>query len=139
MKLSITFLLLMVSSNVSAETLAFSKLVSASDGSTYFEDDSLVWNPFETTNGTALATDLLEASNVGFLTLPAGSRSDWHPAPRKQYVMVLIGTMEVIAGNNESRVFTPGSVLLVTDTEGQGHKTNALHDEEVFLVWVPIP
>jgi quercetin dioxygenase-like cupin family protein len=84
-------------------------------------------------------TALLPALSVGYLRITAGFRADWHPAPRKQYVMVLSGTMEVEAGDGERRTSTARSVLLVTDVDGRGHRTNALGSEGVFLVWVPIP
>jgi hypothetical protein len=53
--------------------------------------------------------------------------------------MVLSGKLEVEAGDGERREFTPGTVLLVTDVDGRGHKTNALGTDDVFLVWVPVP
>jgi hypothetical protein len=30
-------------------------------------------------------------------------------------------------------------VLLVMDVDGKGHRTNVLGEQEVFVVWVPIP
>ena len=53
--------------------------------------------------------------------------------------MVLTGSMEVEADDGEKRTFTPGSVLLVTDVDGLGHRTRGVGEQEVFLVWVPIP
>jgi hypothetical protein len=53
--------------------------------------------------------------------------------------MVLTGVMEVEAGDGEKRTFTPGSVLLVTDVDGMGHRTQVVGEQEVLLVWVPIP
>ena len=81
----------------------------------------------------------MAARQIGFLRLSGSYRSDWHTAPRKQYVLVLEGILEVEAGSGEKRSFCPGSVLLVTDTSGRGHRTNVLSDEGVLLAWVPIP
>jgi hypothetical protein len=53
--------------------------------------------------------------------------------------MVLSGVLEVEVGDGERRSFGPGNVLLVTDTEGQGHLTNVIGNEDAFLVWVPVP
>jgi len=33
----------------------------------------------------------------------------------------------------------PEALVLVTDTEGRGHRTNVLGNEDVFLVLVPVP
>lgn len=122
-----------------AEALPVVRLVGDGADTTRFVEESLEWNVFSTPDGDLPATALLPASEIGFLTLPAGYRSDWHPAPRKQYIMVLEGAVEVEAGDGETRVFRPGSVLLVTDTEGRGHKTNVVGDADVLLVWVPVP
>ena len=80
-----------------------------------------------------------DASKIGFLRSPKGLKSGLHPAPAKQFVMVLTGLMEVESGDGERRQFLPGSVLLVTDTQGSGHRTSVLGDQDVFLAWVPIP
>ena len=76
---------------------------------------------------------------MGFLRIPVGWKPARHPAPRKQFVMVLTGVLEVEAGDGEKRTFTPGSVLLVTDVDGMGHRTQVVGAQEVLLVWVPIP
>jgi len=108
---------------------------------THFRTDTLEWAP---SNPRAMAvlgdlTELYPATHLGFVRIPAGYQDDWHPAPRKQYVMVLSGKLEVEAGDGESRAFTPGTVLLVTDVAGRGHRTRVLGTEDVFLVWVPVP
>ena len=43
------------------------------------------------------------------------------------------------AGDGERRTFAPGSVLSVTDTQGPGHRTFVVGEQDVFAVWVPIP
>jgi len=110
---------------------------------THFRTDILEWSGDPSSAGANVpatkTTKLFPATQIGYVHMPAGYHADWHPAPRKQYVMVLRGKMEVEAGDGEKREFTAGSVLLVTDVTGRGHKTSALGDEDVFLVWAPIP
>ena len=86
-----------------------------------------------------MVTPFLDATKIGFLRLPKGYKAGLHPAPAKQFVMVLTGRMEVESGDGEQKQFLPGSVLLVTDTQGSGHRTSVLGNEDVFLVWVPVP
>jgi hypothetical protein len=136
---SATLLSLIVSWNVGAQAqqpLQYSVLFSDSNRITHFRHEHLSW---EERPGGGMATPFLDASKIGFLRLPKGFESDLHPAPAKQFVMVLTGVMEVQSGDGERRQFLPGSVLLVTDTEGPGHRTSALGNEDVFLVWVPVP
>ena len=106
-----------------------------------FRTDTLDWvavNP-DVRAAYGDLTALYPATEIGFVRIPAGYHDDWHNAPRKQYVMVLRGTLEVESGDGEKRIFISGDVLLVADVNGQGHRTKVVGEEEVFLVWVPIP
>ena len=85
-----------------------------------------------------MMTNLFPARLVGFFRAMPGWSMSWHPAPRRQLVMVLTGSMEIEVGDGEKRIFEPGSVLLVEDTIGEGHKTKALGNTELLFVWVPI-
>ena len=46
--------------------------------------------------------------------------------------------MEEEVWDGEKRIFEPGSVLLVEDTEGKGHKTKVIGQKDLVFVWVPI-
>ena len=109
--------------------LGYSVLYSDAEGVTHFRDEYLPWK--KSSSGSA-TTPLEDAEQIGFVRAPAGIRSDWHPAPRKQFVLVLKGVMEVEAGDGERRKFTSGRVLVVADTEGRGHRTNILGDLRGF-------
>ena len=54
---------------------------------------------------------------------------DWHNAPQKQYIIILKGEVEIEVSTGEKRIFRGGDVLLVEDTEGQGHKSRAISGE----------
>jgi hypothetical protein len=122
------------------QQLQYSIIFSDSRDVTHFRDEQLAW---QTTQGSGnvpiKVTPFLDAEKIGFLRLPKGYRTDWHPAPGKRFVMVLTGVMEVEARDGKRREFVGGSVLLVTDTQGRGHRTNVLGNQDVFLVWVPVP
>lgn len=104
---------------------------------THFRDEYLSWRTGS--DPKTLTTPFEEAQKIGFSRLLKGFKSDWHPAPLRQFVMVLSGLMEVEAGDGTRRQFAPGSVLLVTDTQGRGHRTYTVGNQEVLLVWVPVP
>ena len=121
------------------EQLTYATLYTGSDAKTHFKDDAMPWHPVASSAPEPPhVTPLQDATKIGFLRSPVGRQTDWHPAPRKQFVMVLTGILEVEAGDGEKRKFTPGSVLLVTDVDGMGHRTQGVGEQEVFLVWVPI-
>jgi Cupin domain len=121
------------------EQLQYSVVFSDSKDVTHFRYEHLAWQATQGTAGPLLATPFLDAEKIGFLRIPSGYRADWHPAPSTRFVMVLSGTAEIEVGDGERRTFGPGSVVLVTDTKGRGHRTNALGNQDVFLVWVPVP
>ena len=119
------------------QQLKYSVLFPDSQQVTHFRDEYLSWRTGG--NPKTLTTPFEEAQKIGFLRLLKGYKSDWHPAPLKQFVMVLSGLMEVEAGDGTRRQFAPGSVLLVTDTQGRGHRTYRVGNQDVLLVWVPVP
>ena len=122
------------------EPLTYATLYTGFDGKTHCKDEALPWHPVANVATEPLyVAPLQDATHIGFLYSPFGRTTDWHPALRKQCVMVLTGSMGVEAGDGEKRTFTPGSVLLVTDVDGMGQKTRGVGDQAVLLVWVPLP
>ncbi len=45
----------------------------------------------------------------------------WHPAPTRQLMFVLAGSVEITVSDGEMRSFGPGSVLMAEDVHGRGH------------------
>jgi hypothetical protein len=123
------------------QRLRYSVVFSDSGDVTHFRDEELPWQVHQSSDPRhpILVTPFLDAERIGFLRLPVGYSSDWHPAPGKRFVMGLTGVVEVEVGDGQRRRFGPGSVVLVTDVTGRGHKTTVLGDQDVLLVWVPVP
>ena len=136
--------------------VAFSTLAAAQDerqftytvvfedqqGVTHFREEQLRWQTSQTTqlgNMPALLTPYLDAQKIGFVRLHAGYDADWHPAPSKRFVIVLSGTGEIEVGDGERRALAAGGVVLVTDTQGRGHRTSAVGNQDVLIAWVPVP
>ena len=46
---------------------------------------------------------------------------DWHTTPRRQYMVLLKGSVVIEVADGTSRRFGPNDVLLLEDTEGKGH------------------
>lgn len=84
-------------------------------------------------------SERLAASDLAFAALPAGYYGDWHPAPRRQYGLLLSGTVEVETGDGARRSFSAGSVFLLEDTTGQGHRTRVVGDQQALIALVPVP
>lgn len=68
-------------------------------------------------------SELYPVQGVEFRETPADYHFDWHTAPRRQFIVLLDGEIEITAGTGEVRRFRGGDILLVEDTEGRGHLT----------------
>ena len=91
------------------------RLYTGDDGQSHLEEMDLGSHP-------DLAT-IQSTTHVVFRESPAGSFSDWHTAPRRQYVITLDGEMEIGLGDGSVHRFGAGTALLAEDLTGQGHTT----------------
>ena len=80
----------------------------------------------------------LRASQVGFMNAPAGWASDWHPSSARNLFFVISGEWEVTASDGETRRFGVGSVLLVEDTNGQGHSSRVVSEVDSLAALVQL-
>jgi hypothetical protein len=109
----------------------------------YTGDDGL--SHFEDVEVESSATDVPnpgEAITVGSLIFrqsPAGRFSDFHRAPRRQFVITLSGGAEIEASDGEVRRVGPGSIMLAEDTTGKGHITRVVGDTERLFLFVTLP
>ncbi len=81
---------------------------------------------------------LYNSGNIGFLSekikatgmiireTPEDYDYDWHNAPQRQYIVMLDGEVEIEISDGTKRIFRTGDIILVEDTEGQGHKSKAV-------------
>jgi hypothetical protein len=69
---------------------------------------------------------------------PATSFSDFHTAPRRQYVVIMSGTMEIEIGDGTTRRLIPGDVLVAEDLTGKGHITRGVGTDPRVTLAVPL-
>jgi hypothetical protein len=95
------------------------RIYTGQDGQTHFEDI-----PMPADEGHDVA--LQAGANLAFRCFPADYFSDWHTAPRRQYIFILAGQMEIGIGDGSTRRFGPGDVVLADDLTGKGHTTRSV-------------
>jgi len=67
-----------------------------------------------------------------------GNVIDWHRAPRRQYVITLVGHAELeVAGGKKINV-GPGHVDLVEDVTGKGHITKVTGADDRITLQLPL-
>jgi quercetin dioxygenase-like cupin family protein len=61
------------------------------------------------------------AQSFVMVQCPVGWGGELHPAPRRQIVVCIDGTMTVESSLGDSRKIAPGCCVLLEDTIGKGH------------------
>jgi quercetin dioxygenase-like cupin family protein len=70
-----------------------------------------------------------DTTKVRFGIREPGVMQDWHPAPQRQFVIILSGALEIGFEDGSKKVFKAGDARLVEDTTGKGHTTIAVGNE----------
>jgi hypothetical protein len=80
----------------------------------------------------------LPATGIIFREVQPDYDLDWHPAPRRQYIINLDAGVEITASDGEKRLIGPGEVFLVEDTHGKGHLSKSVAGKMRHSIFVPI-
>lgn len=107
------------------------RIYTGDDGESHFEE-----HPIEFGGGDRPAAAAEPATEIQFRLRPGGSFIDYHPAPRRQYVIYLTARVEIGCADGTSVVMEPGDVLEAEDTTGHGHTSRVL--QEGICAFVPL-
>jgi len=80
----------------------------------------------------------LPATGIIFREVAPDYDLDWHPAPRRQYIINLDAGVQITASDGEVRRIGAGEVFLVEDTWGKGHLSKALDAKMRHCIFVPV-
>jgi quercetin dioxygenase-like cupin family protein len=106
------------------------------DGETHFEDVEVALK-----DSRIVARQLSETTQTKgmFFSLTQGDFFiDFHHAPRRQYIIILEGQVDVGIGDGTVRRFGQGDVLLVEDTTGRGHTTRSVNGQAIREIFVTL-
>ena len=111
----------------------FVRIYTGPDGESHFEDltDTLSGGEFG-------PTQIQVAESIFFTRSRVGNMSGWHTAPRCQYVIGIVGEVEIVTGDGTALRFKPGDVLLAEDLTGHGHTTRVVGDSIRVSAMVPL-
>ena len=107
------------------------RIYTGQDGQTHFEDLPL---PADESQNIALPA----GASLTFRRFPPDYFSDWHTEPRRQYIFILSGQMEIGIGDGTARRFGPGDVVLADDLTGRGHTTRTVGGVPRVSATVPV-
>ena len=104
-------------------------------GETHWRDIEVEWA--EERNGSKLSKRL-PATGIIFRQTSGDYDLDWHPAPRRQYIINLDAGVQLTASDGEARVIGAGEVVLVEDISGQGHLSKSVNNQMRHSIFVPV-
>ncbi|HSJ02688.1 MAG: hypothetical protein ACAI34_03095 [Verrucomicrobium sp.] len=112
------------------------RIYTGEDDLTHFEDFEV---PLKDGGPIGRLSELSPGSGIIFRETDATYDYDWHPAPRKQWLILLDGLVVIEAGDGTVRQFSGGDIMLLEDTTGRGHRTRQLSAGVRRSVFIPIP
>ncbi len=98
--------------------MASIRLYTGDDGHSHIEEIDPTEHPAWNT--------LHNAKGIVFRSSPPGFFSDWHIAPRRQYIITLSGEAEIGLKDGTVHHLRAGDVNLAEDLTGDGHTTRVV-------------
>jgi hypothetical protein len=96
-------------------------------GSRFVEVDIPIDNESSDDFGnTTHRSAILPAQSTMVSEMPEGLYQDWHPASRRQLLIVLAGTLEVETSDGKKHRCSSGEVFLADDVGSRGHRTRTI-------------
>jgi uncharacterized cupin superfamily protein len=105
------------------------------NGESHWRDIEVAWA--ETRNFSKLSKRV-PATGIIFRQTSGDYDLDWHPAPRRQYIINLDGGVKITASDGEAREIGSGEVILVEDVHGKGHLSQSIGGKLRHSIFVPI-
>ncbi|HCP23222.1 MAG: hypothetical protein FI717_02760 [SAR202 cluster bacterium] len=106
------------------------RVYSGDDGESHFEDVT----PEEMAN----IVNRVGPGDISLGLRPSPSFSDYHNAPRRQYVVNLSGTAEFECADGSKVQMEPGDILVAEDLTGHGHIARSLGETPRASLAVPM-
>ena len=78
------------------------------------------------------------AKRYRLVVIPPGTFLDWHKATEENMTITLQGEIEFGYTDGSTRVYKPGDMRMVYDTDGLGHKYKVLGDIPYMAIQVDI-
>ena len=110
-------------------------LYSGPDGESHFGDIEIEWSDIK---GSRKYSERLPATGIIFRETGGDYDLDWHPAPRRQYIINLDAGVKLTASDGEAREIGPGEVIFVEDTSGKGHLSQAIGGAVRHSIFIPV-
>jgi len=115
--------------------MKITRLYTGPDGKTKIEEYEVPLKPQG--RGTELS-QAVAVESLQFRRTNQDYNLDWHPAPRRQYVITLSGESEIELEGGRKLRLAPGHILLAEDTTGQGHISRAIGSQDRLSLFITL-
>ena len=88
--------------------------------------------------GIGRLSEAVPAKRVYFRENEPSYSYDWHVAPRRQFIVLLDGAIEIETSDGAKRTFKGGDVLLLEDTTGKGHRTRNIEQRRRRSIFISL-
>jgi len=106
------------------------RVFSGDDGESHFED--------LTTEQLSQLVSCIGEGSINLSSRPCPSFSDFHTAPRRQYVVMMAGVAEFETADGAKRRLLPGDVLVAEDLTGHGHIARGMGRDMRVSLAIPL-
>jgi hypothetical protein len=108
------------------------------DGQSHFEDLEIpqadVPFPGNVPGAADQRSEPISVESLVIRDAQTANEHDFHPAPRRQFVVTLFGIGEIVCGDGSSRRFGPGDIMLADDLTGQGHISRTVEARRNLMI-----
>jgi len=105
--------------------VTITRLYTGSDGESHFEEVEI---NLEDAGDIGRLSGRLPATGIIFRENDPDYDYTWHVVPRRQYILMMTGEIEIEVGDGTKRRFRAGDILLAEDTTGQGHRSRLVSE-----------
>ena|SRR5215813_7533269 len=114
--------------------MQYTRIYADAEGESHFEDVDVPLSDF---GSVGHLSTTIPVSSIQFRENDADYNWDFHNAPKRQFIILLDGIIEITTSLGEVRTFKAGEILLVEDTTGKGHKTKNITNTKrnsIFII-----
>ena len=109
--------------NIEMETFTITRIYSDKSGDSHFEDIHI---PLSPAGPIGYLSEKINVKTLTFRKVLPEYDYEFHTAPARQFIILLDGEIEIETSLGRKRIFGPGHILQMEDTEGKGHRTKNL-------------
>ena len=117
------------------EKMRIHNLYTDENGESHFRDIEVEW---EEERNFSKYSRKMPATGVIFRETSGDYDLDWHPAPRRQYIVNLDAGAKLTASDGETRIIDAGEIILVEDIDGKGHLSQSVGGKLRHSLFIPI-